>query len=65
MNREKLVGYEQLAVETGIPVRTLRSLVYRKVIPVVRLGHRTVVFSVTNVMRSLSRYEVRAVGDRK
>lgn len=59
---EKLVGFEQLAELTGLPVRTLRTLVYRKAIPVTRLGHRTVVFTPSKVAKALARYEVKEVG---
>jgi excisionase family DNA binding protein len=61
---EKLVGFEQLAELTGLPVRTLRTLVYRHAIPCTRLGHRTVRFVPSKVQRALDRYEVKAVGDR-
>jgi excisionase family DNA binding protein len=61
---EKLVSFEQLAELTGLSIRTLRTLVYRRAIPCTRLGHRTVRFSPTKVQRALDRYEVKAVGDR-
>jgi hypothetical protein len=61
---EKLVDYEGLSQLNGLPVRTLRTLVYRKVIPVMRLGHRTVKFLPSKVAKALARYEVKAVGDR-
>lgn len=54
---EKLADYAELSELTGLPVRTLRTLASRRMIPAVRLGHRTVKFSPTRVMRALERYE--------
>ena len=54
---EKLVTYPELAELSGLPVRTLRTLVLRRAIPVIRLGHRTVLFKPTSVMAALARYE--------
>lgn len=60
---EKLVNYAQLADLSGLPVRTLRTLVQRRVIPAIRLGHRTTVFRPSHVMTALERFEARAVSD--
>jgi hypothetical protein len=62
MIRTKLVGFDGLAEEIGIPARTLRSLWMKKKIPGVRLGHRTLVFDPEKVRTALDKFEVRAVG---
>jgi hypothetical protein len=58
---ERLDTYRSLSERTGVPVRTLRSLVYRGVIPHLRLGHRLVFFEPTKVQRALQKREVREV----
>jgi hypothetical protein len=58
---EKLVGYEELSKQTGLPVRSLRTLVYRRALPFFRLGHRTVKFLPSKVERALAKREVREV----
>lgn len=60
---EKLVDYVQLSDLSGLPVRTLRTLVQRRVIPVIRLGHRTTVFRPSQVMKALEQYETREVSE--
>jgi hypothetical protein len=62
MAREKLVDYAGLAEEVGIPVRSLRTLAHRRVIPCLRLGHRTVLFAPSKVIAALERYEITEVG---
>jgi excisionase family DNA binding protein len=42
-----------LAQRSGIPVRTLRTLVYNGVLPYLRLGHRTIKFRMTDVEKAL------------
>jgi hypothetical protein len=62
MAQEKLVDYAGLAEEVGIPVRTLRTLAHRRVIPRLILGHRTVLFAPSKVIAALQRYEITEVG---
>ena len=57
-----LVGIEQLERETGIPVRTLRTLMQSRRIPFLRLGRRTLYFDVQKVRDALDRFEVKAIG---
>lgn len=61
---ERLVFYRELSEQTGIPIRSLRTLTYRGVIPHYKLGHRTVMFSPSAVAKALQKREVKAVGDR-
>jgi excisionase family DNA binding protein len=61
---EPLLDYRQMAAELGVPVRSLRELVYKGVVPHLRLGHRTVKFQRARVERALNKREVKAVGDR-
>jgi excisionase family DNA binding protein len=58
---EPLLSYEQMASELNVPVRSLRELVRKGVIPHLRLGHRTVKFQRSKVDRALQRREVKAV----
>jgi excisionase family DNA binding protein len=56
---EKLLDYQALSESTGLPVRTLRSLTYKGVIPHIRLGHRLVRFQPSKVEKALGKREVR------
>ena len=58
---EPLLNYPQMANELGVPVRTLRSLVYRGVVPHVRLGHRLVFFQASKVAKAIAKREVKEV----
>lgn len=61
MNETKLVNIKGLAEVTGIPARTLRSMMHARKIPAVKLGHRTVVFSPARVLAALQKFEVKAI----
>lgn len=61
---EKLVNYTELAELCGLPIRTLRTLVQRRIIPIIRLGHRTTVFRPSQVMKALEHYEINALSDK-
>jgi excisionase family DNA binding protein len=58
---EVLVTINELATLSGLPVRSLRTLMHRGVIPHVRLGHRTVRFQPSKVEKALAKREVREV----
>jgi DNA-binding transcriptional MerR regulator len=51
----------ELAKNTGIPVRTLRTLYNQRKISGIKLGHRTLLFDPEKVYSELARYEVKAV----
>jgi excisionase family DNA binding protein len=55
-----LIGYRAASHASGIPLRTLRSLVKKGVIPHIKLGHRTVLFSPAKIEKALARREVKA-----
>jgi hypothetical protein len=55
----KLLDVRKLSVESGLPVRTLRSLMHRRVIPFIKLGHRTCVFDPEKVRKALEKLEVK------
>ena len=58
---EPLLSYDQMAAELGVTVRTLRELVYRGVVPYLKLGHRTVKFQSSRVVKALAKREVREI----
>ena len=64
MAHEKLVTIQGLAELTGIPIRTLRSLQQRRLIPFMRLGFRTIKYAPSRVFAAIEKYEIRAVSDR-
>lgn len=57
----KLVNIKQLAVETGLAVRTIRSLYAGRKISAIKTGHRTLLFSTERVLADLERFTVEAV----
>jgi excisionase family DNA binding protein len=59
---EPLLSYDQAAAELGLTVRNLRELVYKGVVPHLRLGHRTVKFRRSEIDRALKRRLVKEVG---
>ena len=56
-----LNGYRELSQASNVPVRTLRTLVKNKVIPHIRAGHRTILFSPSKVEKALARRTVKEV----
>ena len=57
-----LINIRQLSEEIGIGVRGLRGFVAARKIPVIRLGHRTMLFDRERVVSALQRYEIPEVG---
>lgn len=60
----KLVRIEQLSEMSGLPVRSLRTMMKNRVVPFVRTGHRSVWFQPEKVLRALEKFEVKSVADR-
>jgi hypothetical protein len=56
-----LSGYRALSEASGVKVRTLRTLVARGVLPVVKAGHRTCLFSPSKIEKALQRRTVKEV----
>lgn len=57
----KFLSIEELSAETGFPVRTLRTFVAAKKIPFFKIGHRTLRFDFSKVIKALERFEVEAI----
>ena len=60
--KQSLLNIQQLSVEIGPPVRSLRTWMHQGKIPFIRVGHRTVLFDPDKVREALNRLEVKAVG---
>jgi excisionase family DNA binding protein len=58
---EKLVTIDKLATLSGLPVRTLRTLMTRRTIPFVKLGFRTVRFQPSQVERALKKRTIKEI----
>jgi excisionase family DNA binding protein len=59
----QLLSTKQLAKELGLPLRTVRALMWKRAIPHLRLGYRSHYFDVAKVKAALEKkFEVRAVG---
>jgi hypothetical protein len=63
VREQKLFNIIGLSDYTGIPVRTLRTLMAARKIPYLKLGHRTVMFDSEKVNKALNRFQVTAVGE--
>lgn len=62
MIREKLLNIQELSAEINLPVRTIRTLLQKRRVPCIKLGHRTMRFNPAKVMAALDRFEVREFG---
>ena len=56
-----LPGYRALSEAINIPVRTLRTMYANGVIPAIKVGHRTMLFSPSKVEKALQRRTVKEV----
>jgi len=54
-------GFRNLSTATNLPVRTLRSLKDAGVIPYIKAGHRTILFSPSKVEKALQRRTIKEV----
>ena len=61
MRMGKLVTIFQLSEMTGLSVRNLRTLVQKRAVPFIKLGHRTMLFSPEKVERALSKRTVNEI----
>ena len=66
MNRTQDVGYlrrAEAARYLGISLRTLSDWQRRRIVPVVKVGKRCVLFNRTDLDRALGRLTIHAVGE--
>jgi len=56
-----LNGYRELSKASNVRERTLRTLVKNGVLPCIRCGHRTILFSPRRVEKALARRTVKEV----
>lgn len=61
----KLVNIYALSELTGVPVRSWRTLIQKRAVPYMKLGHRSILFDLQKVEAALARYEVKEVGAAK
>jgi hypothetical protein len=59
--QHRYLRIEKLSAETGISVRTLRSLYKTKRISHIKAGHRTILFNPNKVQQELEKLEISAV----
>jgi excisionase family DNA binding protein len=53
---------KETASAVGLHERTIKSLARRRVIPSLRIGHRTLRFEIEKVKAALARLEIKEVG---
>ena len=58
----KLLNIFELSETKGRPVRQLRTFVEHRVIPYLKIGHRTILFDPEKVEAALARFEIKEVG---
>lgn len=58
----KLVNIFELSELTGVPVRSWRTLIQKRAVPYLKIGHRSILFDVEKVEQALAKFEVREVG---
>jgi hypothetical protein len=54
-----LNGYRELSKASNVPERTLRTLVKNGVLPCIRAGHRTILFSPSKIEKALAQRTVK------
>jgi hypothetical protein len=57
----QLPDYSAMAAQLSIPKRRLQWWVSRKIVPCLRIGHKTTLFEPDKVIEALRRYEIKAV----
>jgi len=55
----KLMDVKNLSAESGLPVRKIRTLMQRRVIPFIKIGHRSCLFDLEKVRKALDKFEVK------
>jgi excisionase family DNA binding protein len=56
-----LNGYRELSEASNVPVRTLRTLVKKGVLPFIKAGHRTILFSPSKIEKALQKRAIKEV----
>jgi predicted DNA-binding transcriptional regulator AlpA len=56
---ETLIDIKELSRQSGMSVRSIRTLMQKGIVPHIRLGYRTIKFSPSKVERALAKREVR------
>ena len=60
MAEKKLLNYGAMSRQLGIAERTLRDWAFKRKVPSLRIGHRTVLFDPAKVRAALIKFEVAA-----
>jgi hypothetical protein len=60
MVEKKLLNYGAMSRQLGIAERTLRDWAFKRKVPSLRIGHRTVLFNPDKVRAALTKFEVPA-----
>jgi hypothetical protein len=63
-DNQKFLSILGLSELTGLSVRNIRTLVQKRAIPVIVVGHRTHLFQPEKVARSLEKFEIKSIIDR-
>jgi hypothetical protein len=61
MSQKKLLDYKGMAADSNQSERRLRWWVQKKLVPHLRLGHKTVLFEPDKFYEALSKFEVKPV----
>jgi hypothetical protein len=56
-----LVNIYGLSDLTGLPIRSLRTLILKRSIPFMKLGHRTILFEPDEVMRAIRSFKIKPI----
>jgi hypothetical protein len=59
-DENKLLNYQGMSAELGIAERTLRDWAFKRKVPALRVGHRTVLFQPDKVRAALTKFEIPA-----
>jgi len=61
---EKLLNISQISGASNVPVRSIRTLVKKGIVPVIVTGHRSHFFQASKFFAALQKYQVKSAADR-
>jgi hypothetical protein len=64
MAEKKLLNYGAMSRQLGVAERTLRDWTFKRKVPSLRIGHRTVLFDPVRVRAALIKFEVAAAASK-
>lgn len=65
MSQENAINISKLSAALNLSIMQIRTLVRKRKIPFLKIGHRTLLFEPSKVRAALRRFEVKEIGQPK